>query len=59
LWTLSDGALQEIDPASGAVIQSTEVNASVPNFASPAGAQGLLLVGTDSGLAAFAGPRGG
>jgi outer membrane protein assembly factor BamB len=61
LWALSypDGALEEIDPASGAVIQSTEVDAPVPNFASPSAALGLLLVGTESGVAAFAGPTAG
>jgi polyvinyl alcohol dehydrogenase (cytochrome) len=60
LWAVSypTGTLQEINPANGAVIQSTEVSPSVPNFASPTSARGLLLVGTTSGVAAFAGPGG-
>ena len=60
LWALAypSGALQEIDPASGQVLYSTAAGRSVPNFASPSAAHGLLLVPTDTGVVAFSGPGG-
>jgi polyvinyl alcohol dehydrogenase (cytochrome) len=60
LWALSypGGTLQALDPATGSVEQSVRLGLSVPNFASPAAALGLILVGTDSGIVALAGPTG-
>jgi polyvinyl alcohol dehydrogenase (cytochrome) len=60
LWALSypGGTLQALDPATGSVEQSIQVGLSVPHFASPTAALGLILVGTDSGIVAFAGPAG-
>ena len=50
--------VQELDPATGAVEQTLSVPAALPTFATPAAAAGLLVVGTDSGVAAFDGPAG-
>jgi polyvinyl alcohol dehydrogenase (cytochrome) len=60
LWAMSypGGTLQALDPASGAVEQTIGLGQRVPNFASPAAALGLILVGTDSGIVALAGPAG-
>jgi hypothetical protein len=60
LWAVSypGGNLQALDPATGSVEQTISVGRSVPNFASPAAALGLLLVGTDSGIVALDGPAG-
>jgi polyvinyl alcohol dehydrogenase (cytochrome) len=60
LWAMSypGGTLQALDPATGSVEQSIGVGESVPHFASPAAALGLLLVGTNSGIVAFDGPAG-
>jgi polyvinyl alcohol dehydrogenase (cytochrome) len=60
LWALSyrAGRLEELDPATGHVWLDVAVGRSVPNFASPAAADGLLLVPTNSGIVAFSGPGG-
>jgi len=60
LWALSypGGLLQALDPATGSTLQSIRVGATVPNFASPVAALGLLMVGTTSGMVAFDGPSG-
>ena len=60
LWAVSypSGRLQELDPNSGRVLFTTGVGRTVPNFASPSAAHGLLLVPTDSGVVAFSGPSG-
>jgi outer membrane protein assembly factor BamB len=60
LWALSypTGTLEQLDPATGHAVQTIPVGAGVPNFASPSAGMGLLLVGTDHGIAAFAGPSG-
>jgi len=61
LWALDyndAGTLQELNPTTGAVIQSISVGDSVPHFASPSSADGLLLVGTNNGIRAFDGPSG-
>jgi hypothetical protein len=60
VWALSypTGDLQELDPVTGHVEQTVPVGAPVPNFATPSAAMGLVLVGTDHGVAAFAGPAG-
>jgi polyvinyl alcohol dehydrogenase (cytochrome) len=59
LWALAypAGTLQEIDPASGHVMDSTHVG-PVANFAAPSAADGLLLVPLNQGLAAYSGPGG-
>ena len=56
LWALGypSGTLEELDPRSGAVVQETSAGRSVPHFASPSAAAGVLVVGTTSGVVAFA-----
>jgi polyvinyl alcohol dehydrogenase (cytochrome) len=60
LWALeyNSGVLQELSPSTGNPIQTISTGRSVPNFASPTSADGLLLIGTDSGVAAYDGPSG-
>lgn len=60
LWALGypGGRLEELDPTSGRVLSDVAVGRSVPNFASPAAADGLLVVPTTAGLVAFTGPGG-
>jgi outer membrane protein assembly factor BamB len=60
LWALAynGGTLQQLNPQTGAVLQSLSVGAQVPTFASPSAADGLILVGTISGIRAFDGPTG-
>jgi outer membrane protein assembly factor BamB len=60
LWAVSypSGTLEELSPADGHQIQETNVGDTVPHFTSPSAADGLLLVGTDHGIAAFSGPSG-
>jgi hypothetical protein len=55
LWAVSypDGNLQELDPRSGSVMQQVSVGRTVPHFASPAAAGGLLVLGTTRGVVAF------
>jgi hypothetical protein len=50
-----DGTLSQFDASSGALLQRQPVGESVPHFASPSTALGLLLIGTDTGVAAFRG----
>jgi outer membrane protein assembly factor BamB len=59
LWAAgyNRGPLQELNPATGAVMQ-TVTTPSLPTFASPSSALGLLLLGTASGVVAFDGPTG-
>jgi len=59
LWALqyTSGLLQELNPATGAIEQQFNVG-SVPTFASPSAALGLLLIGTSSGVKAYHGPAG-
>ena len=52
------GTLTEWNAANGRVLQSFSVGSSVPTFASPSAALGLLLIGTTSGMTAFRGPGG-
>jgi outer membrane protein assembly factor BamB len=56
LWSLRypTGTLEELDPSNGAVLYKLDVGRRVPNFASPAVLDGLVVVPTDSGVAAFA-----
>lgn len=58
LWALSypGGTLQEIDPATGNALQTLSLDATVPNFATPAAAGGLLVAGTSSGVVGLSGP---
>ena len=60
LWTADYGSnlIQELSPNSGAVVQQINTAHSMPTFASPAVADGLVLVGTTSGVQAFDGPSG-
>jgi outer membrane protein assembly factor BamB len=51
------GLLKELNPANGATIQQIQLPA-LPAFASPSAADGLLLVGTRSGVVALDGPSG-
>lgn len=57
LWAAHypDGSVTEFDTATGARVQSVSAGSPIPNFASPSTALGLLLIGTDSGVTAFAG----
>lgn len=58
LWSLRypAGVLQELNPVTGAVLSSVRVGQRIPTFASPAPLDGLVVVPTDSGVTAFAGP---
>ncbi|MBO0728440.1 MAG: PQQ-binding-like beta-propeller repeat protein [Acidimicrobiaceae bacterium] len=60
LWALAynGGTLEQLNARTGAVLQSIAVGAQVPTFASPAAADGLILVGTMAGVRAFDGPAG-
>lgn len=50
-----DGALSQFDGTSGELLQQVDVGSTVPNFVSPSTALGRIFVGTDKGVAAFAG----
>jgi len=54
-WT--NGELTGLNPANGTVAQTVSVGA-VPHFTSPTSALGLLLIGTNAGVTALAGPSG-
>jgi outer membrane protein assembly factor BamB len=56
LWAdnYDSSILQQISPASGQVIQQVQLP-NLPTFASPSSADGLLLVGTASGVIALVG----
>jgi hypothetical protein len=58
LWSLRypQGTLQELNPANGAVLASVQVGRRIANFASPTPLDGHVIVPTDSGVIAFAGP---
>ena len=61
LWTVDWDAsrLYALNAATGAVLPGFPITLnSVPHFAAPSAALGLLLVGTSSGVSAFAGPSG-
>ncbi len=61
LWTINwdTARLYALNPANGAVFAGFPVGLpAVPHFASPSAALGLLLIGTRSGVSAFAGPTG-
>ncbi|MFB9746232.1 outer membrane protein assembly factor BamB family protein [Leifsonia shinshuensis] len=49
------GTLSQFSAATGALLQRQQIGDSVPHFASPSTALGVLLVGTDSGVVAFRG----
>lgn len=57
VWAVQypDGVITQFDAASGARLQRQSIGGSVPHFASPSTALGLLLIGTDTGVAAFRG----
>jgi polyvinyl alcohol dehydrogenase (cytochrome) len=59
LWALSynSGLLEELNASTGSVVQSIS-GSSIPSFATPTPADGLLIVGTGSGVEAFDGPTG-
>ena len=50
-----EGTITEFSATTGAKMQTLDVGTSVPHFATPSTAFGLLLIGTDSGVTAFAG----
>lgn len=60
LWAVSypGSSLYEINPSTGAKTQTLPTGAPVASFASPVAADGLVLVGTTTGVTAFAGPGG-
>ncbi len=57
LWAAQypDGTVTEFNTATGAQMQVISASTSIPNFASPSTALGLLLIGTDTGVTAFTG----
>jgi outer membrane protein assembly factor BamB len=59
LWSVdtSNSTLFALNPATGATI-TTVALPSVPHFASPSAALGLVLVGTNAGVTALDGPNG-
>ncbi len=59
LWSVdwSNGTLYELNPSTGAAITTIALG-TVPHFTSPSAALGLVLVGTNAGVTAFAGPKG-
>ena len=61
LWTVDwdTSRLYALSPATGAVSSGFPIAINgVPHFAAPSAALGLLLIGTHSGVSAFAGPAG-
>ncbi|HWS45396.1 MAG TPA: PQQ-binding-like beta-propeller repeat protein, partial [Acidimicrobiia bacterium] len=62
LWSVdsSSGQLYALNKATGATLPGFPINipSGVPHFAAPSAALGLVLVGTNSGVSAFAGPSG-
>ncbi|HMH58905.1 MAG TPA: hypothetical protein VK537_06970, partial [Galbitalea sp.] len=55
LWAAQypDGTLSEFDTTTRAVIQKLSVGASLPHFATPSSAFGMLFLGTLQGVTAF------
>ncbi|WP_426518429.1 PQQ-binding-like beta-propeller repeat protein [Diaminobutyricibacter sp. McL0618] len=55
LWAAQypDGTLSAYNAQTGALLQTISVGSSVPNFATPAVADGFLYLGTTSGVVAF------
>lgn len=55
LWAVDypGGTLVCFDVATGRALQTVPVGSTVPHFTSPSAALGLVLVGTDHGVAAF------
>ncbi len=60
LWAGRAGSnvIQELNPASGTVMQQVDTANGLPTFATASAADGLLLIGTDAGIEAFDGPGG-
>ena len=59
LWSVDwpNGTLYALNAATGA-IRTTIALGTVPHFASPSAALGLILIGTNTGVTALAGPSG-
>ena len=59
LWSVdwTNGTLYALNASTGATIGTIALG-SVPHFTSPSAALGLLLIGTSSGVTAYAGPSG-
>ncbi|HEX4492046.1 MAG TPA: PQQ-binding-like beta-propeller repeat protein [Acidimicrobiia bacterium] len=59
LWSVAwpGGTMYALNPATGGTLATYALGA-VPHFASPSSALGLLLIGTDAGVTAYAGPQG-
>jgi polyvinyl alcohol dehydrogenase (cytochrome) len=59
LWSVdwSNGTLYALNPATGATLRTIALGV-VPHFTSPSAALGLVVVGTNAGVTAFAGPSG-
>lgn len=57
VWAVQypDGTVSQFNASTGALLQRQPVGDSVPHFASPSTALGLLLIGTDTGVVAFRG----
>ncbi len=54
LWAAQypDGTISAFNEQTGAVLQTIALGSSVPNFATPSAALGLLFIGTDTGVVA-------
>ena len=60
LWAATYGTsdLYELSPSTGAKVQTLSTGSTVPTFGSPSAGDGLVVIGTTSGVTAFAGPGG-
>lgn len=58
VWSASGTSLDEIDPVNGSRTQTLSLNGATTTFSSPTAALGLIMVGTTTGVTAFAGPGG-
>jgi outer membrane protein assembly factor BamB len=60
LWAADHGtsSLYELSPSSGPKLQTLSTGSPVPTFGSSSAGDGLVLIGTTTGVTAFAGPGG-
>jgi len=58
VWTIGGGTLYDLNPSSGAVVQSFSVGSSSSSFPSPSAADGLVLAPGGTQIHAFVGPAG-
>jgi len=58
VWSVSDGTLYALDPATGATVQQFSIGTSASSFPSPAAADGLVVAPSADQLHAFTGRAG-